>query len=108
MTAEPDDDTEPPWEGESLETLHFVPDGPRPDLPQLGPRIEKWEARRWVEAANEAARTRYFACIAGTGLDAVISREVAEQPRWLRNHGGYVWGLVRSLPRLPCSSALTN
>ena len=98
LPAEHDDATDPPWEGESLETLHFVPDGPRPDLPQLGPRIEKWEARRWVEAANEAARTRYFACIAGTGLDAVISREVMEQPRWLRNHGGYVWGLVRSLP----------
>jgi len=98
LPAEHDDATDPPWEGESLETLHFVPDGPRPDLPQLGPRIEKWEARRWVEAANEAARTRYFTCIAGTGLDAVISREVMEQPRWLRNHGGYVWGLVRSLP----------
>lgn len=99
LPAEPDEDTAEPWEGESLETLHFVPDGPRPDLPQLGPRIEKWEARRWNEAAQQAQRVRFFACIAGTGLDAVISREVMNQPRWLRTRGGYVWGLVRSLPR---------
>jgi len=99
LPAEPDDDSEQPWEGESLETLHFVPDGPRRDLPQLGPRIEHSQARRWFEAESEATRTRYFACIAGTGLDAVISREVLGQPRWLRTHGGYVWALVRSLPR---------
>jgi diacylglycerol kinase family enzyme len=99
LAAVPDNDPGEPWEGESLETLHFVPDGPRPDLPQLGPSIEKWEARRWFEAEREATRTRYFACIAGTGLDAIVSREVMEQPRWLRTHGGYVWGLVRSLPR---------
>jgi len=88
-----------PWQGESLETLHFVPDGPRRDLPQLGPRIEHSQARRWIEAADEASRTRYFSCIAGTGLDAVISRQITRQPRWLRSHGGYVWALLQSLPR---------
>lgn len=93
------DEDESPWIGESLETLHFVPAGPRHDLPQLGPRIEESQARRWIEAEREASRTQFFACIAGTGLDAVISREVMEQPRWLRTHGGYVWGLVRTLPR---------
>ncbi|HZD33440.1 MAG TPA: diacylglycerol kinase family protein [Candidatus Angelobacter sp.] len=99
LAAEPEDDRDQPWEGESLETLHFVPDGPRRDLPQLGPRIEHSQARRWLDAEHEAQRTRYFAGIAGTGLDAVISHAVREQPRWLRAHGGYVWGLVRSLPR---------
>jgi diacylglycerol kinase family enzyme len=99
LPAVPDVGDEEPWEGESLETQHFVPDGPRRDLPQLGPRIEHSQSRRWLEAEREATRTTYFACIAGTGLDAVISREVMAQPRWLRTHGGYVWGLVRNLPR---------
>ncbi len=98
LPAVSDDDGDEPWAGDSLETMHFVPDGPRPDLPQLGPRIEHSQARRWFEAEREANRTRYFACIAGTGLDAVVSREVMDQPRWLRTHGGYIWGLVRSLP----------
>ncbi|HZM11985.1 MAG TPA: acylglycerol kinase family protein, partial [Candidatus Limnocylindrales bacterium] len=42
------DDDPDPWEGDSLETLHFVPDGPRRDLPPLGPRIEQSQARRWI------------------------------------------------------------
>jgi len=98
LAAEPTDDGEEPWAGESLETMHFVPDGPRADLPQLGPRIGLWERRRWIEASSEIDRTRYFCGIAGTGLDAVISKAVADQPRWLKTHGGYVWALVRSLP----------
>ncbi len=98
LPAIEDDGEESPWVGESLETLHFVPAGPRHDLPQLGPRIEQSQARRWIEAEREASRTQHFACIAGTGLDAVISRETMEQPRWLRSHGGYMWGLVRTLP----------
>ena len=98
LPAAADDPPEEAWQDESLETLHFVPDGPRPDLPQLGPRIGIWERRRWIEASTEMDRTRYFCCIAGTGLDAVISRGVVDQPRWLRTHGGYVWALVRSLP----------
>jgi diacylglycerol kinase family enzyme len=92
-----EDPPDDPWTVDSLETLHFVPDGPRHDLPQLGPRIEHSQARRWIEAADEASRIRYFACVAGTGLDAVISREIMRQPRWLRSRGGYVWALVRNL-----------
>jgi len=88
-----------PWQSESLENLHFVPDGPRPDLPQLGSRIGLWERRRWIDASLEMDRTHYFTCVAGTGLDAVVSREIMKQPRWLRSHGGYVWALVQSLPR---------
>lgn len=88
-----------PWRGESLDTLHFVPSGPRHDLPQLGPRIEQSQARRWIEAEHEASRIRYFACVAGTGLDAAISRQTTKHPRWLRSHGGYVLALVETLVR---------
>jgi len=91
------EDPDEPWQGESLETLHFVPDGPRRDLPKLGPRIEQSQARRWLEAEREASQTTYFAGIAGTGLDAAVNRLTMKQPRWLRAHGGYVFALVQSL-----------
>jgi diacylglycerol kinase family enzyme len=93
------DDASVPWQGESLDTLHFVPSGPRRDLAQLGPRIEQSQLRRWIEAEREASRTRYFACVAGTGLDAAISRQTMKHPRWLRSHGGYVLALVETLVR---------
>jgi len=86
-----------PWQGESFETLHFVPSGPRRDLPQLGPRIEQSQSRRWTDAARDASRTTYFACVGGTGLDAAISRQIMKHPRWLRSHGGYVLALVEML-----------
>jgi diacylglycerol kinase family enzyme len=98
LPAAGNDDADDPWQGESLETLHFVPDGPRRDLPQLGPRIEHSQVRRWLDAEREASRTSYFAGIAGTGLDAVICRQTMEHPRWLRSHGGYVFALVQTLP----------
>jgi diacylglycerol kinase family enzyme len=91
------DDPEEHWQDESLETLHFVPDGPRRDLPKLGPRIEQSQARRWLEAEREASRTTYFACIAGTGLDAAVNRQAMKHPRWLRAHGGYVVALLQVL-----------
>jgi diacylglycerol kinase family enzyme len=91
------EDDPDPWEDDSLETLHFVPDGPRRDLPPLGPRIEHSQARRWLDAEREAARTAYFACIAGTGLDAAVSRQTMKHPRWLRAHGGYVVALLQVL-----------
>ncbi len=56
-----------PWQGESLESMHFVPDGPRRDLPQMGARIMQSQLRRMTEAESEIARTTYFSCIAGTG-----------------------------------------
>ena len=85
------------WEGESLESLHFVPDGPRRDLPQLGTRIMQAELRHLSEAKDEAARTTFYASIAGTGLDAAVNRLTLQQPRWLRGHGGYVVALLQVL-----------
>ena len=87
----------PPWHNESLETLHFVPNGPRHDLPQMGPRIMQSQLRRAAEADREIAQTTFFACIAGTGLDAVINQAAMKQSRWLRGHGGYVIALIQTL-----------
>jgi diacylglycerol kinase family enzyme len=97
-----DGDAEPapepvPWEGESLETLHFVPDGPRRDPQTMGPRIMQSQLRRRTEAEREIARTTLFGCIAGTGLDAAVNRLTLKQPRWLRAHGGYVLALIQTL-----------
>ena len=88
---------ESPWQGESLETLHFVPSGPRPDLPRLGPRIMQSQLRHAAEAESQRSRTTFFGCIAGTGLDAAVNRLTLDQPRWLRAHGGYVVGLLQTL-----------
>jgi diacylglycerol kinase family enzyme len=85
------------WQGETLESLHFVPDGPRHDLPQMGGRIMQSQLRRAVEAERDLSRTIFFGCIAGTGLDAAINRLTLKQPRWLRAHGGYVVGLLQVL-----------
>ena len=95
--SEPDMPSDQPWRGESLESMHFVPDGPRHDLPQMGARIMQSQLRRASEAESELARTTFFACIAGTGLDAAVNRLTAQQPRWLRSHGGYVLGLLQVL-----------
>jgi diacylglycerol kinase family enzyme len=91
-----------PWHGESLESLHFVPDGPRRDplsgaKEELSPRIMQSQLRRSAEAEREVARTTFFGCIAGTGLDAAVNRLTLNQPRWLRAHGGYVVALVQVL-----------
>jgi diacylglycerol kinase (ATP) len=86
-----------PWQGESLETMHFVPDGPRRDLPQMGSRIMQSQLRRLTEAESEIARTTYFACIAGTGLDSVVNRRALKQSPWMRSHGGYVVALLQTL-----------
>ena len=86
-----------PWQGESLASLHFVPDGPRRDLPQMGGRIMQSQLRRAAEAERALSRTTFFACIAGTGLDAAVNRPTLRQPRWLRAHGGYVIALLQVL-----------
>lgn len=100
-TIEPLDATKPDapvaWQGESLESLHFVPDGPRRDLPQMGERIMQSQLRRLDEAVREASRTTMYACIAGTGLDAAVNRVTLKQPRWQRAHGGYVVALLQVL-----------
>ena len=85
------------WHGESLETLHFVPGGPRHDLPQMGGRIMQSQLRRRNDAERDLARTTYFCCIAGTGLDAAVNRRTLRQSHWLRGHGGYVLALVQTL-----------
>ncbi|MGB8885460.1 MAG: diacylglycerol kinase family protein [Candidatus Korobacteraceae bacterium] len=86
-----------PWQGESLETVHFVPDGPRTDQQKLGLRIMESQLRRLTEAEREIARTTFFGCLAGTGLDAAVNRVTLKQPRWLRGHGGYVVALLQVL-----------
>jgi diacylglycerol kinase (ATP) len=86
-----------PWEGETLESLHFVPDGPRRDLPIMAPRIMQSQLRRMTEAEREIASVIYFACIAGTGLDSVVNRRALKQSPWLRGHGGYVLALLQTL-----------
>ncbi len=86
-----------PWQGESLENMHFVPDGPRRDLPQMGARIMQSQLRRMTEAETRIARTTYFCCIAGTGLDAAVNRRALKQSAWLRSHGGYVLALLQTL-----------
>ena len=86
-----------PWQGESAESLHFVPAGPRRDLPQMGARIMQSQLRRRSEAERELTRTTFYASIAGTGLDAAVNRLTLRQPRWLRAHGGYVVALMRVL-----------
>lgn len=88
---------EVPWQGESLETLHFVPSGPRHDLPKMGPRIMRSQLRRMTDSEAQAADATYFCCIAGSGIDAAVNRLTLQQPRWLRGHGGYVVGLLRVL-----------
>jgi diacylglycerol kinase family enzyme len=98
-----------PWAGESLETVHFVPDGPRDDLPRLGPRIMQSQLRRATDSEREVASETLFACIAGTGLDAAVNRRTIAQPRWVRAHGGYVFALVQVLggfapPRMTVSA----
>jgi diacylglycerol kinase family enzyme len=86
------------WQGESLESLHFVPAGPRSDLPQMGARIMQSQLRRRrSEAERELSRTTFYASIAGTGLDAAVNRLTLRQPRWLRANGGYVVALIRVL-----------
>jgi len=85
------------WRGESLEALHFVPDGPRRDLPQMGGRIMQSQLRRRSEAESAIAQTTLFGCIAGTGLDAAVNRRAMQQSHWLRAHGGYVLALLQTI-----------
>ena len=92
-----DREDDEPWRDANLEDLHFVPDGPRRDLPRMAPRIMQSQLRRASEAEREMAGPTLFGCIAGTGLDAAVNRRTLEQPRWLRSHGGYVLALLQVL-----------
>jgi diacylglycerol kinase (ATP) len=44
---------------------------------------------------------RYFCCVAGCGLDAIVTRRANRMPRWLRSRGGYALALMPALFRLP-------
>jgi diacylglycerol kinase family enzyme len=97
LNAEAASEDSVPWQNESLETLHFVPDGPRPDQPKMARRIMESQLRRLTEAERDVASTTFFGCIAGTGLDAAVNRLTMKQPGWLRGHGGYVVALLQVL-----------
>lgn len=96
-TSEPQAEQGDPWYADLPETLHFVPDGRRRDLPQMGRRIMQSQLRRASDAEREIARTTFFCCIAGTGLDAAVNRVAMKQSRWLRGHGGYLVALLQTL-----------
>ncbi|HUI85468.1 MAG TPA: diacylglycerol kinase family protein [Candidatus Binatia bacterium] len=87
----------PASQGESPETLHFIPQGPRRDLPQMRARIMQSQLRHRTEAGSELAGTAFFCCIAGTGLDAAVNRRALRQSRWVRGHGGYILALLQTL-----------
>ena len=55
-----------------------------------------------TETSSESSRysvleTRYFACVAGIGLDGEVARRANKLPRWLRGHGGYVLSLAPTI-----------
>jgi len=50
------------------------------------------------------ARTHYFCCVAGCGLDSAATRRANRMPRWLRGHGGYALALLPLLLKLPAFS----
>jgi len=49
--------------------------------------------------AGEAPAPRYFACVAGVGLDAEVARRANAIPRWLRGNGGYALTLIPTIFR---------
>ncbi len=50
-----------------------------------------------LENASGGAASRYFAGIAGVGLDAEVSRRANRIPRWLRGNGGYALTLIPAI-----------
>ncbi len=52
-----------------------------------------------LDNAGEAPAPRYFACVAGVGLDAEVARRANRIPRWLRGNGGYALTLVPTIFR---------
>ncbi len=58
-----------------------------------------------ISAVESAGRSpapqhpRYFACIAGVGLDGEVTARANRLPRWLRGHGGYVLSLAPTIFR---------
>lgn len=52
-----------------------------------------------LENAGGAPALRYFACVAGIGLDAEVARSANRIPRWLRGNGGYALTLIPTIFR---------
>ena len=52
-----------------------------------------------LEKAGVTAGLRYFACVAGLGLDAEVARRANRIPRWLRGNGGYALTLIPTIFR---------
>jgi diacylglycerol kinase (ATP) len=52
-----------------------------------------------LENAGGAPAPRYFACVAGVGLDAEVARRANKIPRWLRANGGYALTLIPTIFR---------
>jgi diacylglycerol kinase (ATP) len=50
-----------------------------------------------LESLNSLPDARYFASIAGIGLDNEVTRRANALPRWLRGHGGYALSLPSAL-----------
>jgi diacylglycerol kinase (ATP) len=50
-----------------------------------------------LDTRDSGLGTRYFACVAGIGLDAEVSRRANGLPRWLRGHGGYALSLLPAI-----------
>jgi len=65
----------------------------------------KLQARRIdlgiIRRTTSPPMERYFCCIAGCGLDAIVTRRANRMPRWLRSHGGYALALLPALFDLP-------
>lgn len=52
-----------------------------------------------VERTIDQPAPHYFACVAGVGLDAEVSRQANKIPRWLRRNGGYALMLIPTIFR---------
>jgi diacylglycerol kinase (ATP) len=55
---------------------------------------------------DAAGKETPFACVGGTGLDAVVGERANRMPRWLRRNGGYLLGAAAAIvspPRLRVS-----
>ena len=50
-------------------------------------------------AHNSQLGTRYFACVAGVGIDGEVARRANGFPRWLRGNGGYALSLIPTIFR---------
>ena len=49
--------------------------------------------------SKESARSFYFCCVGGVGVDTEVARRANRLPRWLRAHGSYVLALPPALFR---------